>query len=152
MNLVTVSINFAFIHLLNIYHMIICWILCKLLGQCGQVEWEMLVGCQWGNVQWDIGNAGLKFMKSQGWLAGYSYPYRADSWSYRNWCAHPGIQVRWKWWNSGNSKDQNCGVPINMGLKENGIGTASEKISESYRKDEKLITKCSQAPSHPTKM
>lgn len=37
--------------------MIMCWLVCKLLSQCGQVEWEMLAGYLQGNVQRQAGNA-----------------------------------------------------------------------------------------------
>ena len=59
--------------------MTMCWLVCKLLSQCGQLEREMLAGCLRGNVQSEAGNAGLKFRKSQGWLADCSHPYRASS-------------------------------------------------------------------------
>lgn len=59
--------------------MITCWLVCELLSQRGQVEWEMLAGCLWGNVPWEVGNAGFKLRKSQGWLADCSHPYRASS-------------------------------------------------------------------------
>lgn len=58
--------------------MTMCWLLCKLLGPRGQVEWEMLAGWLWGNFQWEAENAGLKF-RSLGWLADCSHPYRASS-------------------------------------------------------------------------